>query len=446
MKFLVIGGDAAGMSAASRAKRRNPDVEVTVLEKTRDVSYSACGMPYNIADRTRPIEDLVVRRAEVFREKQGIHLLTGHRVESIDIEGKTVNGISDQEKPFSFPYDRLLIATGATPVIPDIPGKDLPGVMVLKNLDHGRRIKSFIESRSVQKVAIVGMGYIALEMCEAFRARSIDVEMIKPGPVFLPWMDSELSDIIRREIESQGIQLHLGHGVIGLEQNGHRLRLVSGGLSIDTDLVLFTMGITPNSELAEAAGLETGFMNAVSVDRYARTSDDAVFAAGDCADAYHAVTGKKTWIPLALRANRAGWAVADNLMGNRTSLEAICGTAVFKVFDLQVARTGLNEREAEESGFSPAVVTITTRSRAHGHPGASPIRVHMVGDRKTGRLLGVQMVGKEGAAHRINAAAVALHTRMTVQEFSQTDLAYAPPFGPVWDPLLTASHQLLKIL
>ena len=446
MRFLIIGGDAAGMSAASRAKRRHPDMEVTVLEKTRDVSYSACGMPYNIADRNRPIEDLVVRRAEVFREKQGIHLLTGHDVESIDIQGKTVNGTSDQGKPFSFPYDRLLIATGATPVIPDIPGKDLPGIMVLKNLDHGRRIKSYIESHSVQKVAVVGMGYIALEMCEAFRTRSIDVEMIKPGPVFLPWMDSELSDVIRREVESRGIQLHLGHGVVGLESNADRLKLLTGGASIDADMVLFAMGITPNSELAEAAGLETGFMNAVAVDPYARTSDNAVFAAGDCADAYHAVTGEKAWIPLALRANRAGWAVADNLSENRTSLEGICGTAVFKVFDLQVARTGLNEREAAESGFSPAVVTIATRSRAHGHPGATPIRVHMVGDREMGRLLGVQLVGREGAAHRINAAAVALHTRMTVQEFSRTDLAYAPPFGPVWDPLLTASHQLLKRL
>lgn len=444
MKFVIIGGDAAGMSAASRAKRRNPDLEVTVLEKTHDVSYSACGMPYNIADTRRPIDDLVVRPAEVFRKKQGINLLTGHAAESIDPETKTVMGTSDQGKSFSFQYDRLLIATGASPVIPNIPGKDLPGVMVLKNLDQGRKIKSFIEDRGVKKVAIVGMGYIALEMCEALRGRSIEVEMIKPGPVFLPWMDRELSEAVGNEIESHGVGRFLGHEVKGIESKNGMLTVLSADLSLTADMVLFAIGVAPNSELAEKAGFQTGVFNSIAVDRYQKTSNESVFAAGDCADAFHAVTGEKTWIPLALRANRAGWAVADNLTGNRTALPGICGSSVFKVFDLKVARTGITEREAAKSGFSPASVTIKTRSRAHAHPGASDIQVHMVGDKTTGILLGVQMVGKEGVAHRINAAAVALHNRMTVQDFSNADLAYAPPFGPVWDPLLTASHQLLK--
>ena len=195
MKFLIIGGDAAGMSAASRAKRNNPDLDITVLEKTLDVSYSACGMPYNIADSSREIDDLVVRQASIFREKQGINILTGHCVKSIHPLSKTVAGISLQEKKFQFSYDKLLIATGGSPIIPDLSGFDLPGVLALKSLDDGRKIKSYLTSNTVKKAVIIGMGYIGLEMCEALRARSIEVDMVKPGPVFLPWMEKEMSDV-----------------------------------------------------------------------------------------------------------------------------------------------------------------------------------------------------------------------------------------------------------
>jgi NADPH-dependent 2,4-dienoyl-CoA reductase/sulfur reductase-like enzyme len=209
-------------------------------------------------------------------------------------------------------------------------------------------------------------------------------------------------------------------------------------------MVLVATGIAPNSELASQAGIETGIGNAIAVDRKLRTSDTAVYAAGDCSDAYHVVTGRKTWIPLALRANRAGWAVADNVCGKETRLEGVAGTAVFKLFNLEVARTGLSFEESQHYGFEPVEVTIKSRSRAHAHPGAVSIRVNLIGDQKSGRLLGAQMVGGEGVAHRINAAAVALHGRMSVEAFSETDLSYAPPFGPVWDPLLTAANQLMK--
>jgi NADPH-dependent 2,4-dienoyl-CoA reductase/sulfur reductase-like enzyme len=209
-------------------------------------------------------------------------------------------------------------------------------------------------------------------------------------------------------------------------------------------MVLVAIGIKPNSKIAAAAGLDLGIKDAIAVDKKLKTSDKNIYAAGDCTDAYHVVTGEKTWIPLALRANRAGWAAADNVCGKSVELPGIAGTAVFKVFDLEVARTGLTMDEAKRHGFEPAEMVIKTRSRAHAHPGASFIYVQMIGDKKTGRLLGAQMVGKEGVAHRINAPAVALHNRMTVEDYCQTDLAYAPPFGPTWDPTLTAANQLLK--
>jgi NADPH-dependent 2,4-dienoyl-CoA reductase/sulfur reductase-like enzyme len=211
-------------------------------------------------------------------------------------------------------------------------------------------------------------------------------------------------------------------------------------------MVLAAIGVAPNSEMAAAAGLDLGPGRAIAVDRGMQSSVPGIYAAGDCADAFHVVTGQRVYIPLALRANRAGWAAADNACGGSTELEGIAGTAVFKVFRLEVARTGLTVDEAAAAGFDPVSVVVTTSSRAHAHPGAGKIHVHLVGDRGSGRLLGAQMVGTEGAAHRINAAAVALHAKMTVAGFAQTDLSYAPPFGPVWDPLLTAANQLVKKL
>lgn len=450
MDVVIIGGDAAGMSAASRAKRNRPDLNVTVLEKTADVSYSACGMPYSIADPQREMEELVVRKAQVFRDKQHINLLTGHCATQIDRGRRTVRGTTSENKPFEFPYDKLLIATGARAVKPDLPGFDLPGVMVLKNLDEGRRIKALIKSKPVKKVVVIGMGYVGLEMCEAFAALGIQVEMIKARSPLLPWMARPLSDAVKEEIASRGVLLHMGHRIRRIERkngtdNGE-LSVVCEEDTFSGDMILVAVGVMPNSGIAMAAGIETGPGNAVSVDDTLRSSDPHIYAAGDCADAIHVVTGEKTWIPLALRANRAGWAAADNICGKNVRLPGIAGTAVFKVFDMEVARTGLNAAEAAEAGFKPIEVVIQARSRAHAHPGAQTIHVQMVGDTESGRLLGVQMVGREGAAHRINAPAVALLAKMSVAQFFQSDLAYAPPFGPVWDPMLTAANQLLKKL
>ncbi|PID39465.1 MAG: pyridine nucleotide-disulfide oxidoreductase [Proteobacteria bacterium] len=445
MKFVIIGGDAAGMSAASRAKRMQPEMDVIVLEQTEDVSYSACGMPYNIADANREIDDLVVRKADVFRKKQGMELLTGHRVETIDVAERIVAGTTQNgNQSFRFDYDRLLIATGGRPKIPNLTGFDLPGVLALKSLEDGRKVKGYLRTHAVSKVVIIGMGYIGLEMAEALHQRGIAVEMVKPGPDLLPWMHRDLAGVVEKELVEKQVGLHPGCVISRIEKNADCLKVVCEDRSLSADMVLVAVGIVPNSEIAADAGIETGIGNAIGVDRRMQTSDPWIYAAGDCADAIHVVTGRKTWIPLALRANRTGWAVADNVCGKNTELEGVAGTAVFKVFDLQVARTGLSVEEAGSSGFDPVEVVIKSASRAHNHPGTRPVWVQLVADKTSGRLLGAQMVGQESAAHRINAAAVALHNQMTVATFAQTDLAYAPPFGPVWDPLLTAANQLLK--
>ena len=445
MKFVIIGGDAAGMSAASRAKRMQPDMDVIVFEKTDDVSYSACGMPYNIADPDRQMDDLVVRQAEVFRHQQGIDLFTGYRVDAVDPANRTVTGtIQHSGQHFHQDYDRLLIATGGRPKMPDLPGVDQPGVLALKSLDDGRQIKDYIQTHAVTRSVIIGMGYIGLEMAEALRLRDIAVDMVKPGPDLLPWMHRDLASIVEQELVANQVGVHPGSAVTAIDATDDGLVVTCQDRSLVADMVLVAVGIVPNSELAIAAGLETGANMAIAVNRRMQTSDPSIYAAGDCADAIHVVTGQKAWIPLALRANRAGWAVADNVCGRTTTLQGVAGTAVFKVFDVQVARTGLSLKEGRDAGFDPQEIVIKSASRAHNHPGTQPLWVQLVGDRASGRLLGAQMVGRESAAHRINAAVVALHNRMTVADFVQTDLAYAPPFGPVWDPLLTAANQLMK--
>jgi len=387
-----------------------------------------------------------VRHAQIFRDKQNINLLTGHHVDHIDPAQQTVSGISAEGERFEFPYDKLLIATGGTAVKPEIAGIELPEVTVLKSLEDGRKIKKLLKSNKIKKAVIIGMGYIALEMCESLVGLNIAVEMIKPNPVFLPWLEPSMAQVIKTELEAKGVAVYAGHAVESIEKTADGLQVNCRGLTLSADMVLVGIGVTPCSRIAEMAGLELSTNNSIAVDRKLRTSNENIYAAGDCADAYHVVTGAKTWIPLALRANRAGWAIADNVIGKHASIEGVAGTSVFRIFELEVARTGLSLTEAQKAGFEAVENSIQSSSRAHSYGDGHPLWVNLIGDKKSGRLLGAQIVGKEGAAHRINGPAVALHNRMSVAQYSQTDLAYAPPFGPTWDPTLTAANQLMKKL
>jgi NADPH-dependent 2,4-dienoyl-CoA reductase/sulfur reductase-like enzyme len=390
------------------------------------------------------MEDLVVRPAEVFREKLGVDLRLRHRATRIDREEKRVIGVDALGEEFICPYDKLLIATGAEPTVPDIPGRDIPGVKVIKNLEHGRAFKEYLQGNTVSRAVILGMGYVAMEMAEALKDLGIEVCMVKPRERILPWLQEDLAAMVRRELEDKGVRLYTGQAVRSIEGREGALRVRGSDLDLDCELVLVATGIKPCSELAETAGLELGPAGAVATDRAMCTSDPDIFAAGDCADAYHVVTGKKTWIPLALWANRSGRAVADSMLGKEVRLSGVAGTAVFKVFDLEVARTGLNASEAASAGFDPVEQTVESVTRAHSYAGGQTIKVSMVGDRGSGRLLGAQAVAPEGAAHRINGPAVALLAGMEVAEYAEGDLAYAPPFGPTWDPTLIAAARLLK--
>jgi len=388
----------------------------------------------------------VVRHAQVFRDKQNINLLTGHWAEIIDPDRQTVSGMTMDGGRFEFSYDKLLIATGAAAIKPDLAGFDLPGVVVLKSLADGRQIKTLLNGNRVNKAVIIGMGYIALEMCESLVGLNIAVDMVKPNPRFLPWLEPAMAQAVKEALEAKGVGVHTGHAVESIAQSAGGLQVNCRDLTLGADMVLVAVGVAPCSQIAENAGLALSTNQSIAVDRRLRTSHQHIYAAGDCADAYHVVTGEKAWVPLALRANRAGWAVADNVCGKESRLDGIAGTAVFRVLDYEIASTGLDMAEAQKFGFDPVQNMIQSRSKAHAHPGNTTIWVNLIGDKKSGRLLGAQMIGQEGVAHRINAPAVALHNRMTIAEYSQMDLAYAPPFGPTWDPTLTAANQLLKKL
>ena len=445
MRYVIIGGDAAGMSAASRIKRRSPEADVVVYEKTGDVSYSACGMPYNIADAEKPVDKLIVRTAEAFRETQGIELYTGYSVENIDKSLKKISGTTADGKSFESDYDKLLIATGAAAVVPDVPGTDLDGVFVLKALEDARKIKGYL-TEDIKSAVIVGMGYIALEMAEALTERGIRVTMIKKREQLLPWMLPEFSGVVGKELDARGVEYLPGMPLQSIEKgtSGSALTVKAGGRAFECDMVLLAIGVEPVSKLAADAGIKLGASNAVAIDSRMQTSEPDIFAAGDCADNVSIVSGQRVWVPLALTANRGGRIAADNMLGDEEHFKGIAATGVFKTFNLEVARTGLSVSEAEAAGFEPVYKAIVAKSKAHVFAGASPVHASFIADNKSGKILGAQMVGAEGVARRINAAAVALQAGMTLEDFYACDLAYAPPFSPVWDPLLTAASLLMK--
>ncbi len=447
-RVLVVGGVAAGMSAASQVRRRLPSAQVVVFERGPYISYGACGIPYNIEDTQRTMDDLVVLTAEQARSERGIDLRLRHDVRGIDL-GRQLLTVRDVEAGSEThePFDALVLATGARPVRPPLPGADLPGVLVLRELTDGVAFKRELEG-SVRRVAIVGAGYIGLEMAHVLTARGLDVTVLEKMPQILPGWHAETVATVLETLTRQSVDVRTGISVTGFEagQEGRVAAVATDDGPIATDLVLLAVGIRPNVKVALDAGLKIGVSGAIWVNQYQQTSHPQVWAAGDCAEAYHRVLRRNAWIPLGTTANKQGRIAGANAVGANERFRGIVGTAGFMTFDLEVARTGLGLEQAREESFDPIAVTIRQRSRAHGYPGGCPIQVHLVADRPTGLLLGGELVAREGAALRVNVLACTLAAHQTVSDVQGLDLVYAPPFASVWDPLLVAANQLSKKL
>ena len=442
-RLVVVGGVAAGMSAASQAKRRLPSLEVIVLERGDWVSYGACGMPYNIEDPQRRIDDLVVISAERFRTERGIDVRTRHEVTRIDLAKREVevrHGSSERRVGF----DRLVLATGCRPVHPDFAGLDLPGVFELHTLDQAAAIKAYLNDRDLRRAVVIGGGHIGLEMTDVLTARGLEVTLFKRSSALPSGAPPEISQWVTAECERYGVRIRTGDGVLGFEGQGGVRRVNTSAGPVDADLVIVATGVRPAVELAAGAGIALGESGAIAVDAFMQTSAEGVYAAGDCAEAHHLVLGRGAFVPRGTTANKQGKIAGANLVGAQERFRGVLGTSVTKVFGLGVGHTGLTEADAEAAGLEAQAVFIKARTRAHSYPGAKDIGVRLVFEPTGGRLLGAQLVGGEGVAKRLDVLVAAITAGWTVEELSGLDLSYAPPFAPVWDPVLVAANIARK--
>jgi NADPH-dependent 2,4-dienoyl-CoA reductase/sulfur reductase-like enzyme len=442
-RLVIIGGSDAGISAALRARELDPAFDVTVLVADAYPNFSICGLPYFLAGDVPDWRSLAHRGVEELRAT-GMELLLEHTARSIEPGARTVAVTDAAGRETELAYDRLIVATGATPVLPPIEGLHLPGVHVLHTMQDAFSIQEMLEERGAESVLVVGAGYIGLEMVEAFASRGLTVTVVEQLEEILPTVDPELGGLLRKEIANHGVDVVTGARVESIQQK-ERALVVRGtsGLERTVDLVLVVVGVKPDTDLASGAGAKLGTKGAIEVDRRMRTSLPDVYAAGDCAETYHQILRGATYLPLGTTAHKQGRIAGENAVGGGKVFEGSLGTQVVKVFDLAAARTGFRDAEAEAAGFDP----LTVGSRAFDHkvyyPNAHELDIRITGDRMTGRLLGVQILGHRDAevAKRIDVPAVALSVKATVERLNTFDLSYAPPFGSPWDAIQVAAQE-----
>jgi CoA-dependent NAD(P)H sulfur oxidoreductase len=446
-RIVVIGGVAAGMSAASQARRRDPSCEVIVLQRGREISYSACGMPYNIGDPKRAMGDLVILKARAARDERDIDVRTRHEVTAIDVARRCVD-VTELETPrrYTLPWHSLVLANGAAAVRPNVPGLDLAGVFVLREFEDGVAIKQHLKQTAVRNAVVVGAGYIGMEMADILHGLGVGVTVLEKARQILPGFAPEIVAVAQRELARCDVQVHTGTGLRGLRRDGADLIVSADGMELRAQLVIVAVGTRPDVALAEAAGIALGESGAIAVDSAMRTSAPHVYAAGDCSEAQHLVLDRPVWIALGTTANKQGKVAGANAAGGDETFGGIVGSAGFKLFDLEVARTGLGQAEIARAGIDAIAAASQHHSRARNYPGDAPVTTVVYAERGSGRLLGAQMIGSESIAKRIDVFATALHARMTLQQVEALDLAYAPPFSPVMDPILIAANVGLKAL
>ena len=447
-KLVVIGGDAAGMSAASQAKRRQPGMEVVVFERGPHTSFSACGIPYYIGRVVDTEEKLIIRTPEKFREHDGIDVRILHEVEEIDAKGRRVRVRYLESNNASWEsYDQLLIATGASPISPDIAGADAIDIFGVSTLESGLKIHRRLDKGDIKRAVVVGGGYIGLEMAEALVMRGLEVSLINTSPQVMATLDEDMGALVSQALRGVGVTLYLDETVTAFETKaGIVTGVVTDKRTLPADIVILGIGVRPNTALAAAAGISLGEKGSIRVNERMETGIAGIWAAGDCAESFHLVSRKPFYVALGTVANRQGRVAGINLGGGYATFPGVMGTAVTKICQVEVARTGLQEKEVKVLGLEYVSAVIKSRTKAGYYPGAGEITVKILAEKGSGRLLGGQIVGMEGSAKRIDTLATALHAGFTVEEMINLDLGYAPPFSPVWDPVVTAAREAAKKL
>jgi NADPH-dependent 2,4-dienoyl-CoA reductase/sulfur reductase-like enzyme len=449
-RLVVIGGDAAGMSAASQARRRRPELDIVVFERGPHTSFSACGIPYYVGRLVDAEEKLIMRTPEKFRELDGIDVRILHEVEEIDTAGRKVRvGVRDLKSGKSSwePYDQLLIATGAVPLCPDLPGAHAVDIFGVSTLESGLEIRRRLDKGGINKVVIVGGGYIGLEMAEALVRNGLEVSLIDRAAQVMETLDEDMGALVSQALRDAGVTLYLDEALTSfVTTSGKVTGVVTGKRTLPADIVILGLGVRPNTVLAAAAGIPLGEKGAIRVNERMETGIPGIWAAGDCAESFHLVSCKPFYVALGTVANRHGRVAGINLGGGNATFPGVVGTAITKICQMEVARTGLQEKELRKLGIEWVSSVIKSRTKAGYYPGAGEITVKILAEKGSGRLLGGQIVGMEGSAKRIDTLATALHAGFTVEEMINLDLGYAPPFSPVWDPVVTAAREVAKKL
>lgn len=437
---MVIGGNPGGMAAISQARKGKPDLDVVVIEKGSWTSYAACGIPFVVGGEIDGIERLVARSVEQHRAT-GTDVRIRHEATTIDLEQQEVEVRDlDGGESFRLGYDQLLVATGGQPVRPPLPGIDLPFVHGVQTLDDGKELLDKAVSHALGRVAVVGAGYIGLEIAEAFCHRGALATVIDQADQPMTTLDPDIAGLVTAAMIHRGLDVRLGVSVEGFEPG----KVLTSEGEVEADLVILGIGTGPRAELAAAAGLETGAKGAIVVDDRQRTSVDGVWAAGDCCVARHQVTGELVHMPLGTYANRMSRVAGINIGGGDARFPGVLGTAITRLCELELARTGLSTHEAERAGFDVATASVKSLTRAGYYPGAAPMTVKLIYDNPSGRVLGGQIAGGQGAGKRIDVVATAITAGMTVEQVLDLDLSYAPPFGGVWDPVLVAARSAVS--
>ncbi len=446
---MVIGGDAAGMSAASQARRlKGPDeLEIVAFERSRWTSYSACGIPYWVSGDVKHRDDLIARTPEEHRERD-IDLRMRTEVTEIDVAGQRVRAV-DRESGEAYwtGFDKLVIATGARPVRPALPGIDAPGVHGVQTLGDGQALLDSLDALDPgrrRRAVVVGAGYIGVEMAEAMLKHGFEVTVLNRGKQPMATLDPDMGELVHEAMDGLGITTVNGAAVTAIltGPDGRVSEVATEERTYPADVVVLGIGVEPEAELARAAGLAVGPHGGILTDLAMRAvGHENIWAGGDCVEVLDLVAGRTRHIALGTHANKHGQVIGSNVGGGYGTFPGVVGTAVSKVCDLEIARTGLREKDARAVGLRYVTATIESTQRAGYYPGAKPMTVKMIAEHRTGRLLGVQIVGREGSAKRVDVAAVALTAGMTVEQMTALDLGYAPPFSPVWDPVLVAARK-----
>ncbi|MDM5298632.1 CoA-disulfide reductase [Bacillus pumilus] len=441
MKYVMIGGDAAGLSCAMQIYREDPDAHIVALEKGEIFSYGQCGLPYFIGGLIDHHDKLIARSADTFRDKYGIDARCSHEVTSIDPDQKTVSGIHTKTKmPFTETYDRLLIATGASPVTLDLNDRSLDGVHVLKTIPHALSIIKHLQ-KDVSHITIIGGGYIGLEMAENLKALGKDIHLIQRGSTLGPGFDQEMAKHLEEEATTHGIHVVLNETVQRLLGDSHVTAVQTDKQTIDTDMVIIAIGVNPQTSFLDGTAIDRLENGAIVVNRYMQTNVKDIYAAGDCAATYHLVKKRLDYIPLGTTANKQGRIAGFHMTGTNRAFQGVTGTAVMKFMDVTAGRTGLSENEAKKEGIPYSTITIRSTDHAGYYPDAKKMKVKLIYRSDNRSLLGAQIIGKSGVDKRIDVMATALYQELTLTDLEDLDISYAPPFNSVWDPLQQAARR-----